>query len=342
MAQVGYGPKPKVLGVYFANQTSSSYLNAQILPTYIQRRLTHNVVPVSITAVRQQLHLEASDDYEFALQEPFEDDVCKAKYEWMHMAFPTCNSIHETDLSDLKAKNEHQMKVSIMSSGYWRDVWKIQNGLTERVVLKTLRNQHDFDERNYDRHRRDAVATDRLKRSPNIIDIYGFCGNTAVYEFVPGAFAHTDITPAQFVHVDGIYKLSDFNRCRFIPFDEKRQRNCGFRVPNNPGAFRAPEEYAYELENEKVDIYSMGNVFYVLLTRQWPFDKEEDEEAQNKVEHGERPEIPRAVRDSKDSSDKALLKLTKMCWEQDPRKRPAALEVKDYIAAELKKVGINN
>lgn len=385
MAHVGYVARPKVLGIYFADQTSASYLGAQVLPTYIQRRLTHNVVPISIEAVRSQLHLQASDDYEFSIQEPFEDHTCKAKYEWMHMSFPTCNSIHEIDLSDLKAKNVHQMKVSILSSGYWRDVWKIQNDLTERVVLKTLRNQHDFDERNYDRHRRDAVATDRLKWSPNIIDIYSFCGNTASYEFAPGgdieevlfysdtvewnsterlvvafqiasaiadahdserngipALAHTDITPAQFVQVDGIYKLNDFNRCRFIPFDDKRQRNCGFRVPNNPGAFRAPEEYSYDLENEKVDIYSMGNLFYVLLTRLWPFDKEEDEDAQKKVEHGQRPKIPPAVRNSKDPADKALLKLMTICWEQNPKRRPTALEVKDYIVAELKTLGINS
>ena len=29
--------------------------------------------------------------------------------------------------------------------------------------------------------------------------------------------------------------------------------------------FRAPEEYAYEVENEKVDVYSMGNIFYQLI-----------------------------------------------------------------------------
>lgn len=385
MSHVGYAAKPKVVGVYFTNQTSASYMGAQVLPTYVQRRLTHNIVPLSRVAIRSQLHLLDSDDYEDSIQEPFEDGSCKARYKWMYMANPVCNFIHETDLSNLKAKNKNEMKVSILSSGFWRDVWKIQNGMTERVVLKTLRYQHDFDGRNYDRHRRDAMATERLTWSPNIINIYGFCGNSGVYEFAPGgdiedvlfnsdavqwnsterltvafqvasaiadthdserdgipAIAHTDITTAQFVHLDGIYKLNDFNRCRFIPYDEKRQRNCGFRIPNNPGTFRAPEEYTYDLESEKVDIYSMGNIFFALVTKEWPFEEDEEKDAKIKVINGKRPKIPRAMRESNDPADKALLKVTAMCWEQDPQLRPTALEAKDFLAAELNKLGVSN
>ena len=81
MALIGYSAKPKVVGVYFANQR----------PILFQRRLTYLVVPLSTAEIRSQLRLQASDDYEASVQEPFVDDSCKARYEWMHMAArPLC------------------------------------------------------------------------------------------------------------------------------------------------------------------------------------------------------------------------------------------------------------
>ena len=55
-------------------------------------------------------------------------------------------------------------------------------------------------------------------------------------EGVP-AMAHADITPSQFVYVKetGTYKLNDFNRCRFIPINNKTNELCPYFVGNNPG-----------------------------------------------------------------------------------------------------------
>ena len=51
------------------------------------------------------------------------------------------------------------------------------------------------------------------------------------------ALAHADITTSQYVYVkkQGIFKLNDFNRCRFIRWNEKKQDVCPFHVGNNPG-----------------------------------------------------------------------------------------------------------
>jgi tRNA A-37 threonylcarbamoyl transferase component Bud32 len=49
------------------------------------------------------------------------------------------------------------------------------------------------------------------------------------------SIAHTDITTSQFVYVDGRYKLNDFNRCRFIAWNQKTNEQCGFFVSKNPG-----------------------------------------------------------------------------------------------------------
>ena len=50
----------------------------------------------------------------------------------------------------------------------------------------------------------------------------------------------------------------DFNRARWITWNKQDDVPCGFRVANNPGKWRAPEEYAYEIEDEEIDVYSAG------------------------------------------------------------------------------------
>jgi serine/threonine protein kinase len=138
---------------------------------------------------------------------------------------------------------------------------------------------------------------------------------------------------------DGIYKLNDFNRARFITWDIKKNSPCKFKVGNNPGAFRAPEEYLYEPESEKIDIYSLGNVFYSLLTDRWPFQNEEDKDAQQMVMHGRRPHIPSRFPESNQTEYKALLKVIDMCWEHLPEKRATADEIASYLEGILKELG---
>ena len=80
----------------------------------------------------------------------------------------------------------------LLARGGYRDVWFIeQNDLPpddigDTVAMKTLLYEHPWTERNMDRHRRDALATDRLRRSPNALDLFGYCANTGIYEFANG------------------------------------------------------------------------------------------------------------------------------------------------------------
>ena len=145
--------------------------------------------------------------------ESFETADCKAQYSWQMGSFPICNYIYELDLTDEHAR--------FLANGYWRDVWAVtEEESGEARVLKTMRQvlvdetlvycyffsvfshnlchdfvdscrifksyMHNFTHRNYDRHRRDAVAMDRLTKSPFVLDIYGFCGNSGLFEFGSG------------------------------------------------------------------------------------------------------------------------------------------------------------
>jgi serine/threonine protein kinase len=236
---------------------------------------------VSPEELKAQEHLWDGGYYRRNRVEQFETDTCKAMYDWQLKSFPTCNTLYEFDLTNLRAKSTKDMQVRLLNNGYWRDVWMVREGETqEKRVLKTIRYEHQYVERNYDRHRRDAVAMERLTSSPHVVNIYGFCGNSGLFEFAGGgdisnaiwpkhedepvltrlekleiatqaamglaalhnfnkegqaSIAHTDITPGQYVFVDGIFKLNDFNRARFIRWDPVKKEPCTYHVGNNPG-----------------------------------------------------------------------------------------------------------
>jgi serine/threonine protein kinase len=107
-------------------------------------------------------------------------------------------------------------------------------------------------------------------------------------------------------------------------------------VYNSCLKFRSPEEYEYGDQTEKVDIYSMGNVFYVLLTATWPWDGTKEEEAQKLVKEGKRPYVNGTILNSTNPIDQALLKAMDMCYVHDPSKRASAKEVLNFL------ISINN
>ncbi|KAL3894035.1 MAG: hypothetical protein SGARI_007865, partial [Bacillariaceae sp.] len=193
----------------------------------------------------------------------------------------------ESESSEDDPQQQHDEETfDFLANGYWRDVWKVTDrnpGDAEEdlLIFKTQRWEHDFAPRNWDRHRRDAVAMDELTGSKHIMDIYGFCGSASVDEFADGgdlnaalwpddddvvpwtpqerlvvgyqvvqalaavhnhpkegvpAIAHTDIQLGQYVYVSkvGGFKLQDFNRARFLAWDEVEDEACTYEVGNNP------------------------------------------------------------------------------------------------------------
>ena len=47
-------------------------------------------------------------------------------------------------------------------------------------------------------------------------------------------------------------------------------------------------------------MYSLGNIFYMMLSQQWPWEGLEEKEAIKRVMDGRRPEIPESIRKSND------------------------------------------
>ena len=105
--------------------------------------------------------------------------------------------------------------------------------------------------------------------------------------------------------------------------------------------FRAPEEYTYEDETEKIDVYSLGNVLFGLLQGEWPFQHlKESNDAQDLVVKGERPTIKEEFASSKDPFTIALIKAIRACWIQDPVKRGSSKQIRDFLADVLDQHGV--
>jgi len=82
----------------------------------------------------------------------------------------------------------------------------------------------------------------------------------------------------------------------------------------------------------------MGNIFYSLLTENWPFENEEEVEARVRIKEGNRPAIDSMFLQSKDLSVSTLLKGIEMCWKQNPDERSSAEDLAHYFTSQIQKI----
>jgi serine/threonine protein kinase len=113
---------------------------------------------------------------------------------------------------------------------------------------------------------------------------------------------------------------------------------CTFHVGNNPGKNRSPEEYRYEGQTEKIDVYSLGNLLYSLLQDEMPFHGIDDDETQELVKKGERPSVYADLWNSTDPVDQVLKQTMVMCHEEEQDKRASAREVEALLKDALRMV----
>ena len=102
--------------------------------------------------------------------------------EWQTTHYVTCPTLHEYDLPQLLGDTYNHI-----GQGLWRSVWSISSfDKQEYAVMKIMRPEHDVNMRNFDRHKRDAIVMEMLTGNDNVVNAYGFCGNSVLTEFVGG------------------------------------------------------------------------------------------------------------------------------------------------------------
>ena len=90
---------------------------------------------------------------------------------------------------------DKEVSLEFLGQGWFRAAWEVHAeyipdydweedawGYEETVVLKTLRIEREFLDEYFELHRRDAMAMERLTFSPYVLDIYGYCGQSAINE----------------------------------------------------------------------------------------------------------------------------------------------------------------
>jgi len=96
------------------------------------------------------------------------------------------------------------------------------------------------------------------------------------------------------------------------------------------------QEYHYEGEDEKIDVYSAGNIIYFILTGKKPFENIKTDETYQSVKKGKTPHVKKELQQSRDPVTIALLKAMEMCFIYDPNERATAREVANYLTSQLK------
>jgi serine/threonine protein kinase len=81
--------------------------------------------------------------------------------------------------------HHHRQKFRLIGKGGFRSAFLFHEFDGTRRVLKTLlyRNDRSFTPRTMDRMRRDAVASEQLTSSKCIVDIYNYCGMSALVDY---------------------------------------------------------------------------------------------------------------------------------------------------------------
>jgi len=174
----------------------------------------------------------------------------------------------------------------------------------------------------------------------------------------PVAIVHGDLKSNQFVAISAggstlddnhskhkrhrmpHFKLGDFNLARFVYWNAQTNQACPIKGDGCGGTNRAPEEYKggkhRVVTSHKIDIYSLGNVLYTILTGHLPFDHDDDHDRiRQRIIRGERPPIGTEFSRSKDQKVQTMLQAIHWCWKHEPTERPTALQVQQLLATAL-------
>ncbi|KAG7366645.1 Ser/Thr protein kinase [Nitzschia inconspicua] len=187
---------------------------------------------------------------------------------------------------------------------------------------------------------------ERLKIARDIAhglaDVHGIDGDGNA------TFVHLDVNPANVVSIGGTLKLNDFNIGIIRQWNTPSNEPCGFPAQYPNPQWRSPEEARNEQNlTEKVDIFSMGHIFFRLICGHEPWNKLEPggkpskEEINQKVQQGKLPFIPDHVKKSENPEVIAIRDAMLSCYQPNPKDRPSARDIAKALDAALKKLSQN-
>ena len=110
--------------------------------------------------------------------------------------------------------------------------------------------------------------------------------------------------------------------------DDLHRQSASFTLSNNN----------FASVQMQVDVYSLGNIFYMLLQGDWPFEDVSLDVARELVKNGTRPTIYVDLWYSDDPVNKALKDAMIMSHESDPAKRASARVVETFLKNKMREL----
>lgn len=113
-------------------------------------------------------------------------------------------------------------------------------------------------------------------------------------------------------------KIADFGLGKILEHKNTLDQAENFmtKMTGTPN-WMAPEQISTSNYGKEVDVYAFGMILYELAAEKCPFYGMQPTDILNSILKGKRPEIPKEINKT------ALGDLIRVCWDQDPAKRPA-------------------
>ena len=136
--------------------------------------------------------------------------------------------------------------------------------------------------------------------------------------------------------------MNDFNRARFIRWNDVETKACPFYIEVNKGSHRSPEEYTEDHPlNEQIDVFSLGNVLYSILMRRDIYEDMNTKNVQKVVTDGVFISIPEEVKEEFSAMENAVVVAISMCHVKNVKERKTAMEVERYLLEKLEEYGVS-
>jgi hypothetical protein len=167
---------------------------------------------------------------------------------------------------------------------------------------------------------------------------------------------HLDIQPQQFLYSEDtqVFKVNDFNLAKLLTSKEP-SNVCPFVFDrNHRNTERAPEELIPGANlTDRTDVFSMGAIFYTLLTGEVPFKELKNTYTKGDpgkmgvalykeiINNGVGPRLPDRILESKDPSYVAIVDAMRWCRQLEMKNRPSSQQVAQRLKTALEKADAN-
>jgi len=154
-----------------------------------------------------------------------------------------------------------------------------------------------------------------------------------LHGFKDGVILHGDIQLSQYLFSrDGQLKLNDFNRAEVLLWDTEKRDYCRYTIGLSYGNLRSPEEDEGEPLNEQIDVFSLGNNFYSLLTGLWVYYEDRDDGVvQEKVKSDIPPFIDKRYKYNRTFAERSLVEAIELCLKHDPDERVSIFQLVEFL-----------